>query len=138
VGIDGTSAAGDSFTVAPSTKRDVFATIDALIAALEAPVGGSASRAQMHSKVGQLILDVDQATSHVSEARSELGSRVRALDDEEALGEGLGLQLTQTMSELRDLDYAEALSRLSQQLFGLEAAQQSYARTQSLSLFNYI
>ena len=39
---------------------------------------------------------------------------------------------------LRDLDYAEALSRLSQELFGLDAAQQAFARTQNLSLFKYI
>ena len=48
------------------------------------------------------------------------------------------MQLTTTLSEVRDLDYAEALSRLSQQLFGLDAAQQAFARTQSLSLFRYL
>jgi flagellar hook-associated protein 3 FlgL len=39
---------------------------------------------------------------------------------------------------LRDLDYAEALSRLTQQLFSLEAAQQTFARTQNLTLFRYL
>ena len=52
--------------------------------------------------------------------------------------DGFSLQLTESLSELRDLDYAEALSLLSQQLFGLEAAQQTFARTQSLSLFRFL
>jgi flagellar hook-associated protein 3 FlgL len=138
VPIDGQPAAGDSFTVAPSTHRDVFATVNALIIALEAPVSGTASRAQLGNRVGQLLADIDQATEHVIGARSEIGARLRALDQEESLTEDFSVQLTETLSDIRDLDYAEALSRLSQQLFGLEAAQQAYARTQGLSLFNYL
>lgn len=136
--LEGAAAAGDTFTVAPSTSRDVFATVDAMIAALEAPTTGTAGQAQLHNKIGQLLLDVDQATDHMITARSDIGARVRALDEEAALAAGFSEQLAQTVSELRDLDYAEALSRLSQQLFGLEAAQQAFARTQGLSLFKYI
>jgi flagellar hook-associated protein 3 FlgL len=124
--------------VAPSVNRDVFTTLDGLISALERPLGDNAGRARLHNEVGQALLDVDQATSHMISARADIGSRVRALDDEAALGEGFELQLAQTLSSIRDLDYAEALSRLSQQLFGLEAAQQAFARTQGLSLFRYL
>lgn len=138
VQIDGAPAAGDSFTVAPSASRDVFATIDALVGALESPSGTPAARAQLHSRVGQLLADLDQATNRVIDARSEIGARVRAIDEEEAAGEAFNVQLAGTLSDLRDLDYAEALSRLSQQLLGLDAAQKSYARLQSLSLFNYL
>jgi flagellar hook-associated protein 3 FlgL len=42
------------------------------------------------------------------------------------------------LRDVRDLDYAEALSRLSQELFGLDAAQQAFARAQNLSLFRYL
>jgi flagellar hook-associated protein 3 FlgL len=138
VDLDGAPAAGDSFTVAPSAKRDVFATVDALIAALETSPSSPPGRTQLHNKVGQLLVDVDQATGHMIDARSEIGSRIRAVEDEATLSEDFGLQLTATLSELRDLDYAEALSRLSQQMFGLEAAQQAYARTQGLSLFRFL
>jgi flagellar hook-associated protein 3 FlgL len=109
-----------------------------LITALETPAGDDATLAKMHNQVGQLLGDVDQATGHIIDARSEVGSRLRALDDETSLGEDFELQLTQTLSDIRDLDYAEALSRLSQQLFGLDAAQKAYAQTQNLSLFRYL
>jgi flagellar hook-associated protein 3 FlgL len=138
VALTGAPATGDSYTVAPSVNRDVFTTLDGLISALERPLGDNAGRARLHNEVGQALLDVDQATSHMISARADIGSRVRALDDEAALGEGFELQLAQTLSSIRDLDYAEALSRLSQQLFGLEAAQQAFARTQGLSLFRYL
>ena len=41
-------------------------------------------------------------------------------------------------SEVEDLDYAEAISRFQQQLLALEAAQQTFSKVQSLSLFNYL
>ena len=72
------------------------------------------------------------------DARGEIGARVRALDQQESLNADFALHLNTTLSAVRDLDYAEALSRLSQELFGLDAAQQAFARAQNLSLFRYL
>jgi flagellar hook-associated protein 3 FlgL len=46
--------------------------------------------------------------------------------------------MQKALSEIKDLDYAEAISRLSLQMTGLQAAQQSFAKVQGLSLFNYL
>ena len=48
------------------------------------------------------------------------------------------LQHNQTLSGLRDLDYAKALSDLTLQTQTLQAAQQSFAKINGLSLFNFI
>lgn len=132
--LNGQPAAGDVFTSAPSTSQDVFATVQNLIVALES----GANDALVQSGVGQAIQDVDQALGRVIEVRADIGSRLQALDGEADLNEGFTVQLTETLSELRDLDYAEAISQLSQQLVGLEAAQQTYVRVQGLSLFRYL
>jgi flagellar hook-associated protein 3 FlgL len=137
-GIDGTPAAGDTFTVTPAAQRDVFATLDRLIAAIDVPGNTPAGRAQLHSNVGQRLADLDQALTHIVEQRGEIGARVRALDQQEALNADFTVHLKTTLSAVRDLDYAEALSRLSQELFGLDAAQQAFARAQNLSLFRYL
>ena len=42
------------------------------------------------------------------------------------------------MSAIRDVDYAEAITRLESQLTSLQAAQQSYAQSRQLSLFDFI
>ena len=42
------------------------------------------------------------------------------------------------LSTLRDTDYASAITKLNQQLTGLQAAQARYVKPQNLSLFNYI
>src|SRR5690606_34430453 len=85
VELSGAPAAGDSFTVAPSSSRDIFTTVDDMIRVLEQPASGTTQRAIMHSRIGQLLADVDRATEHVIDRRSEIGARLRALDQEESL-----------------------------------------------------
>jgi flagellar hook-associated protein 3 FlgL len=136
--IDGTPAAGDTFTVAPAAQRSVFSTLDRLIAAIDSPGGSPAEKAQMHSNIGQRLGDLDNAIAHLIDARGEIGARVRALDQQEGLNADFALHLNTTLSAVRDLDYAEAMSRLSQELFGLDAAQQAFARAQNLSLFRFL
>jgi flagellar hook-associated protein 3 FlgL len=92
----------------------------------------------MHGNIGQRIADLDNALAHMIDARGEIGARVRALDQQEGLNADFALHLNTTLSAVRDLDYAEAMSRLSQELFGLDAAQQAFARAQNLSLFRYL
>mgnify|MGYP003831089219 FL=1 len=48
------------------------------------------------------------------------------------------VHLKQTISDIGDLDYAEAATRLSQETLILQAAQQSFIKIQGLSLFNYM
>jgi flagellar hook-associated protein 3 FlgL len=138
VPIDGNPASGDSFTVAPAGNRDVFSMLDSLIASLEAPAVGTAPRAQLNTALGQRIADLDNTLSHISDVRGDIGARVRALDQQDSLNTDFSLHLNTTLSSVRDLDYADALTRLQQEMFGLEAAQQTYARTQDLSLFKYL
>ncbi|MNY67192.1 flagellar hook-associated protein FlgL [compost metagenome] len=48
------------------------------------------------------------------------------------------LQYKTQLSNLEDLDYAKALTDVSQKKIQLEAAQATFASTSKLSLFNYI
>ena len=74
----------------------------------------------------------------MSEIKSKIGARQNTLDSVRTLHEGVELVNQQVLSELRDLDYAEALSRLTLETFTLEAAQQSFSRISTLSLFNFL
>jgi flagellar hook-associated protein 3 FlgL len=60
------------------------------------------------------------------------------LEDTDAARANQTTELATSISGLQDLDYAAAVSRMSQQYVGLQAAQQSYAKTAQLSLFNYL
>jgi len=84
------------------------------------------------------IADIQQAQAQVLEVRARGGARLNALDDLGNVNEDLAVMLEAQLSEIRDLDYAEAVSRMNRQLLALQASQQSYTRLSQLSLFNYL
>lgn len=112
---------------------DVFQTINDLITLLETPgTGGlAAGLATANQNIG-LALD------NVMGVRAGVGANMQAVDHLEAVGMDRDLQYSEMLSGLQDLDYAEALTRLSQQQTMLEAAQKSFVSTTRLSLFNFI
>jgi flagellar hook-associated protein 3 FlgL len=73
----------------------------------------------------------------VLDVKTQVGSRLSAIDSQGDSNGAFALTVQSTLGELEDLDYAEALSRLSLQMTTLEAAQQTFIRTQQLSLFNF-
>ncbi len=134
IDINGVPASGDSFTVVPSTNQGVFKTIADLVNALNAPVvGASLSNSLLHG-----IKNLDNALEKIASTRSSVGLRLNEIDAQQAIGDNLGLQLKSTLSQLQDTDYHKAASDLAQQNLILQAAQQSFAKVSSLSLFNYL
>jgi flagellar hook-associated protein 3 FlgL len=135
--LTGQPASADEFQVAPSRFQDVFTTVRQLADSVDAPVSDNASRAVLNNGVNAGILSLDQALGKVLDVRTQVGSRLSAIETQADSNSAFALTVQGTLGELEDLDYAEALSRLSIQMTTLEAAQQSFIRTQQLSLFNY-
>lgn len=138
VSFTGAPAAGDEFGVQPSVNQSVFTTIERLVVALESPDGTAADKAVLANDLGNAIGDLDQALGKLLEVRAGIGARLSAVDSRQAQLEDVNLGLKQALSDVRDTDYAEALTRLELQLTGLEAAQKSYLRAAGLSLFDYL
>jgi flagellar hook-associated protein 3 FlgL len=129
---------GDSFTLSPSSNQDIFTTVQNLIDALEGGGSGPQGRAVRNNAINRVLTDLDQAQINTLRVRADVGARLSAIDSQRASNEEAIFQVTQTLSTIQDLDYAEAISRLNIQLTGLQAAQQTYTKVQGLSLFNYL
>ncbi|MCE5231802.1 MAG: flagellar hook-associated protein FlgL [Mizugakiibacter sp.] len=138
VAISGTPAAGDSFQVAPSATRDVFATLRDLADALDTPVANDHDRAALNERVNRALENLDQASGRAVEVRARVGARMNALDQQKTVNAGVGVQVKATLSGIQDLDYASAVSKLNLQLLGLQASQQAFVKVQGLSLFDYL
>ena len=67
-----------------------------------------------------------------------MGVRLATIDSADASREAMDIDTASTLSDLQDLDYASALTKMNQQLVGLQAAQMSYSKISNLSLFNYL
>ncbi len=136
--LEGNPVDGDSLEVAPSRSQSLFATVQQLVNALGDSAVDPASSAKRHMNVQTGLADLDSAIDHVLGVRGSVGARLSVLDQAESQADAIGVELTQVLSNVRDLDYAEATTRLALQLTGLEAAQQSFIRVQGLSLFNLL
>jgi flagellar hook-associated protein 3 FlgL len=135
VTISGTPAAGDQFTVAPAGKASVFSTIAGLITTLNS---GSLSSAQISTQVGGSIQQIDAALNNLNNVQAGVGGRLNAITASASSAQTTQTNLTASVSQLSDVDYAAAVTKLSGQELTLQAAQESYASIAKLSLFNYL
>ncbi|MEZ5565138.1 MAG: flagellar hook-associated protein FlgL [Gammaproteobacteria bacterium] len=138
VEFQGTPAAGDSFTVATAGFKDVFSTVRDFIATLSTVTNSANSRADFQNKINSDLQNMDQALQHISNVRSQVGARLATIDQQLENNADVQVELSGSLSSIRDLDYASAISKLEQQLNSLQVAQKAYARTQSLSLFDVL
>lgn len=134
--LSGAPATGDAFTVERAPTQDIFATLQNLVDALEAPTSSSAEKARRDNAIGAAIGDIGSAQDHMLSLRSGTGTRLASLDNAADTRSANDISLSESLSQLRDVDMAEAASRLSLQLTALEAAQKTMLRVQTLSLFD--
>lgn len=113
-------------------KQGILGTIANLRTALEEP----ASNTGVRDAVAVALTNLDHGMVSVDQARGNIGARLNVIETTQTDNEDVALVNKGVQAELRELDYAEALSRLSMQTVVLEAAQQSYVKIAGLSLFN--
>lgn len=136
--INGLPVDGDSFTVQPSVKQDMFSAVADLATALETNTFAATDRAKVLNQINRSLVHIDQSFDNVVETRSSIGARINVIESKTATNESFVLELTSTLSSVRDLDIAAAAVELQQRLTSLEAAQASFVRIQGLSLFNFL
>jgi flagellar hook-associated protein 3 FlgL len=134
VAVTGTPAAGDNFAIAPSGQQDIFTTMTNIIGALRTPGGGAAMQNTLNTQFSNL----DQSIDTITRARAGIGARMNALDQQSSLNSDLSLQYKSALSDVQDLDYYDAISRLSLQSTTLQAAQMTFTKVQQSSLFSYL
>jgi len=74
----------------------------------------------------------------ISEGLGQVGADLTVVDMQTNVLDQMLLQFKTTRSDVEDLDYTEAITRLNRDQIALEAAQSSFAKISQLSLFQYI
>jgi flagellar hook-associated protein 3 FlgL len=138
VSIDNTPVAGDSFTLQPSVREDVFTTLQRAIDAVRMPQDTDAEKGLYQNEIASVQQNVYNALDNIDKTRSKVGARLSSIDTQFAANETFIYTAKKALSDIRDIDPAKVISELAQVTNVLEASQASYARIQNLSLFNYI
>lgn len=137
VSITGAPNAGDVFGVDLSVKptQDIFTTITTLITSIR---GLGADPTRYSYEIGQGLNSINYSESKLIEARAEVGVRINIADSQKDFNDKLNVLTQGILSEVEDLDYTAAITKLTQNSFILQAAQQSFVKVQGLSIFNYL
>jgi flagellar hook-associated protein 3 FlgL len=129
--------------VDPNTNEDAFEILREAIALLRNPAypnGQEGATAQdtylkaFNNKGEQL----DRVFDQVQISRTKVGVRLREVETLQQINQAAQLELERVAGEAVGLDYAKAISELSQGQLQLQATQQSFGNTSKLSLFNFI
>lgn len=130
---NGTPAAGDALTVAPSTRTSLFHVLDDAITAVRDGSGASLTQGTTRA-----LAQIDAGMARLSASRGRAGDLLNQVDNIATRQESRAVQLEADRSRAEDLDVVKALSDFQTQQTAYSAALGSYAQIQKLSLFNFI
>ncbi|MCG7591481.1 MULTISPECIES: flagellar hook-associated protein FlgL [unclassified Halomonas] len=140
--LKGAPQVGDEISVArPGSDQlpaDLFRTMEAAIRVLETPAENDTQKAALRNTLNTSMRELDNSLDNVLTVRASAGARLNELDVIDAVGNNRMLNYEQTLSDLVDLDYADAISEYSLRQVGLQAAQKAFVDIKGMSLFDFM
>lgn len=130
--IKGTPDVGDTVTVAPNAS--LFSTLDNAIR----DIGSATTNSAALQAVSQALANIDIGMGRISAVRGQAGDLLNRADSISSDQEKRSIQLESDRSKAVDMDLVKGISDFQNQQTGYQAALQSYAQVQKLSLFNYL
>jgi ABC-type amino acid transport substrate-binding protein len=74
----------------------------------------------------------------IIDANAQVGTDMNVVDSQNSVLDEISLRLKTTLSDVQDLDYTEAITKMNKDQLALESAQSSFAKISKLTLFSYI
>ena len=135
--LSGNLQTGDVFNLGSEKPafQDIFKTIDNIIYAVK-NFGNDSPRLSYEIGIG--LSNLESAQINFSRVHSIIGASLNVTESQLDIQADFQLMTREVLSQIEDLDYAKAISDLTQATFILEAAQKSFIHIQSLSIFNYL
>jgi flagellar hook-associated protein 3 FlgL len=134
---DGVQAVpGDQFFIDSSERQGILTTLARFKEAMESFDGSAEGKTKLSDVIASTLSNLSNGLTSVVNVQTKIGARLNVLEGVRDLHLDTQLVNKKIVSQLRDLDYAEAATRLSQQSLILQAAQQSFIRVSRLNLFD--
>jgi flagellar hook-associated protein 3 FlgL len=111
------------------TGVDFFQALDDLVTAV---------KNSDHTNIQRGLSEVDGMQQGVSDGLAKVGTDLSVVDMQNSVLDQVVLRLKSTRSDVEDLDYTEAVTRMNKDQLALQAAQSSFSKISQLSLFNFI
>jgi len=129
---------GDKFVIESTANQGLLTTVSRFSEAIKLGERSQAGKDALAKIVAQTLASLENVITTISAVQGEVGARQNMLESTKNMNLDIALNSQEVLSQLEDLDYAEASTRLQMQTFVLSAAQQSFIRVSELSLFKYM
>jgi len=136
--LNGTPAAGDSFTVSPSRPQSAFSLLQNIAATLSAASSNPAQAAQTNQQLNEDLSSLAQYQQAVVTASAQNGVTLQAVSNASASNTAQSTALQGAVQSAIGVNMPSAITQLDNTLTSVQAAMKAFSDIQSLSLFNYI
>ncbi|WP_022963236.1 flagellar hook-associated protein FlgL [Halopseudomonas pelagia] len=147
VTLDGELAENDEFQITRGAvdggagvqeKRSILQTVAELRNTLETTGDSQEDKLLRRDQLAIAVENLDNGMNQVLSVQTSIGARLNVIESTQNENAEVKLINQAMTAQLSELDYAEALSRLSFETVVLQAAQQSFVKISGLSLFNLL
>jgi flagellar hook-associated protein 3 FlgL len=90
------------------------------------------------TNIRRAVSEVGDMQFGMSETLASVGASMNTLDTQLSLAEQNTLRLKGTLSQMEDVDYTQAITKMNKDMLSLEAAQSSFAKISQLNLFSFL
>jgi flagellar hook-associated protein 3 FlgL len=123
------------FTLEKPHKENVLNTLQSLITGLN---DGTLENDDFQQVLADGVVQLQNASEQVVYTQASLGGRINAVESVSDSNLAQDIQNKSNLSDLVEVDMAEAISELTKQETALQASQATFGRLTSLSLFDYL
>ncbi len=138
VAVSGSPQVGDTFFVDSSPNQSLLTTVQNAVNGLTTLSNSAADQSNLTTLISNTLGNIDNAISSISDAQAQVGAAQNVVSQAQSTNSSVSLSVTQSLSSLTAVDYAQASTQLSMQQTILQASQQSFVKISGLSLFNYL
>ena len=145
INVNGAPANGDTLSLTPSATTGpgtgLFGAIDSAITGMYtagSTNGAASTNPTLHQAIARALTELDAGADRLSAVRGRAGALLNRADSISSNQEVRDVQLHADKSRAEDIDLVKGISDFQNQQTGYQAALQSYAQVQKLSLFNYL
>ena len=84
------------------------------------------------------VVEMTSLLNGLTLAHADIGTDMNVVAQQTSVIDDTILNIKSNLSNIEDLDYASAITKMNQQMLSLEAAQSSFSKMSQLTLFNYL
>ncbi len=129
---------GDKFVLESTQNQGLLTTVSRFSESMKAVENTQQSKDELAKMIAKTLTNLENVMTNIASVQGDVGARQNMLESTKELNLDIELNSQLVLSQLEDLDYAEASTRLQMQTFVLSAAQQSFIKISELSLFKYM